>query len=153
MNTKHAQCTCYTHSAGNQTLYIWVFLLQAARTIALSFWAHLWSCCLGNASQLYANNLHLNTACMEALWGEWLFSRTICTMTLLRDFFQPNPHPAGLFSCFGCIYQPTSFCSHWTNLPRKLLEVTSQIVWHIQCMLKHLKLHASYADIGGLSWY
>jgi len=32
MNTKHAQ---FVHSAGNQTLYIWVFLLQAACTIAL----------------------------------------------------------------------------------------------------------------------
>jgi len=28
-----------------------------------------------------------------------------------------------------------SLCSHWTTTPRKLLEVTSQIVWHIQCML------------------
>jgi len=41
MNTKHAQCTCYTHSAGNQTLYIWVFLLQAARTIALCRSEHI----------------------------------------------------------------------------------------------------------------
>ena len=38
-----------------------------------------------------------------------------------------------LFSPFGCIYVPTHlplshpFCSHWTNLPRTLLEVTSQI--------------------------
>ena len=41
MNTKHAQCTCYTHSAGNQTLYIWVFLLQAARMIALCCSEHI----------------------------------------------------------------------------------------------------------------
>jgi len=29
------------HSAGNQTLYIWVFLLQAARTIALCRSEHI----------------------------------------------------------------------------------------------------------------
>jgi len=40
--------------------------------------------------------------------GGWLFSRTICVMTLLRDFLQPNPHTAMLFSPFGYIYQPTS---------------------------------------------
>ena len=40
MNTKHAQCTCCT-SAGNQTLYIWVFLLQAARMIALCHSEHI----------------------------------------------------------------------------------------------------------------
>jgi len=41
VNTKHAQCTCYTHSAGYQTLYIWVFLLQAAHTIALCHSEHI----------------------------------------------------------------------------------------------------------------
>jgi len=41
MNAKHAQYTCYTHLAGNQTLYIWVFLLQAARTIALRRSEHI----------------------------------------------------------------------------------------------------------------
>ena len=35
-------------------------------------------------------------------------SRTICVMTLLRDFLQPNPHTAVLFSPFECIYQPTT---------------------------------------------
>jgi len=38
MNTKHTQCT---HSAGKQTLYIWVFLLQAACTIALCHSEHI----------------------------------------------------------------------------------------------------------------
>ena len=40
MNTKHAvECTCYTHSAG--AIYMWVFLLQAARTIALCRFEHI----------------------------------------------------------------------------------------------------------------
>ena len=30
-------------------------------TCTLSLWAHLWSSCLGNASQLYANKSYLNT--------------------------------------------------------------------------------------------
>ena len=56
---------------------------------------------------------------------------------LLVHSAQPNPHTAMLFSSFGCLYQPilSHPFTHWTNLPRKLLEVTSQIVWHIQCML------------------
>jgi len=41
MTTKHAQCKCYTHSGGKQTLYIWVFLLQAARMIALCCFEHI----------------------------------------------------------------------------------------------------------------
>ena len=64
--------------------------------------------------------------CMEALW-----SRTICTLTLLRDFYsQTNTQPC----CFTLwVYIPTHLplshplSSHWTNPPRTLLGVTSQI--------------------------
>ena len=84
---------------------------------------------------------------------KWLFSRTICTMTLLRDFFSQTHTQPCCFNPLGVYTNPPPlshpFCSHWTNLPRKLLEVTSQIVWHVQCTLKHLELHESYADIGG----
>ena len=54
--------------------------------------------------------------------------------------FSAKPtHSHAIFTLW--VYIPTHlplshpFCSHWTNLPRKLLEVTSQIVWYIQCML------------------
>jgi len=39
----------------------------------LLFWAHLWSSCLGSASQLYANKLYLNAA-----WRP-------CEMTVFQD--------------------------------------------------------------------
>ena len=39
------------HSAGNQTLYIWVFLLQAAHTIAL--------CCSEHICDQIAKAMHL----------------------------------------------------------------------------------------------
>ena len=48
----------------------------------LSFWPHLWSRCLGNASQLYANKSYLNTAWREALWGE---------MTLFQGHLRNDP--------------------------------------------------------------
>jgi len=42
MNTKLSSSVhMLVHSAGNQTLYIWVFLLQAARTIALCHSEHI----------------------------------------------------------------------------------------------------------------
>jgi len=63
---------------------------------------------------------------MEALWGGWRFSRTICVMTLLRDFFTAKPtHSCAVFTLW--VYIPThlpflNLCSHWTTTPRKLLE-------------------------------
>ena len=74
----------------------------------------------------------------------WLFSRTIWAMTLLRDFYSQTHtqpcyfHPLGVYTNPSPLLPP--FCSHWTNLPKKLLEVTSQIVWHIQGMLCHFLL-------------
>ena len=52
---------------------------------------------------------------------------------------QSNPHTAMLFFTLW-VYIPThlppshSFYSHWINLPRTLLKVTSQIVWQIHAM-------------------
>ena len=107
---------------------------------------HLWWSCLGNASQLYANQLYLNTA-WRPCEVRWQFARTICTVALLREFYSQTHK---LFSLFGCMYQPTSpFCPHWTNLPRTLLEVTSQIAWNIHA----IAFKAAWLAIGGWSWY
>ena len=77
-------------------LYIWVF---PAHTIAL--------CCSEHISD-QANKSHLNTACVEALWGEMTaFQDHLCNDPT-EGIFQPNPHTALLLSPFGCIYQPTS---------------------------------------------
>ena len=64
---------------------------------------------------------------MEVLWGE---------MTVFRDptewFLQPTHTQPCCFHLW--VYIPTHlplshpFCSHWTKIPRTLLEVTSQIV-------------------------
>ena len=98
----------------------------------LSFWAHLWSGCLGNASQLYANKSHLNTA-WRPCEVRWLFSRTVCAMTLLMDFTAKPTHSHAVFTLWVYTYTnppPLShpFCSHWTNLPSTMLKVTSLIV-------------------------
>ena len=96
----------------------------------LSFWAHLWSSCLGNASMQFY--------CTWTLHGgpvKWWFFRI---MTLLRDFTAKPTHSPAVFTLWVCIpiHLPMShlFCSHWTNLPRTLLEVVSQIVWHIHAI-------------------
>ena len=62
----------------------------------------------------------------------WWFFRT---NTLLRDFTAKPTHSPAVFTLWVGIpiRLPLShpFCSYWTNLPRTLLEVASQIVWHI----------------------
>jgi len=80
---------------------------------------------------------------MEALlkWMTAAFQNHLCNDPT-EGFFTAKPtHSRAVFTLW--VYIPTylplsyplSLCSHWTNTPRKLLEVTSQIIWHIQCML------------------
>ena len=80
---------------------------------------------------MLANESHLNTA-WRPCEVRRLFSRTICAMTLLRIFTAKPTHSHSVFTLWVYIstHLPQShpFCSHWTNLPRKLLEVTSKIV-------------------------
>jgi len=131
MNTKHAQCTCYAHQLVTKP---YTYGFSCSRLHVRLHSAVLSTLVIKLLRQCLQTNRTWTLHAWRPCEVKWLFSRTICTMTLLRDVVWP--------------------CSHWTNLPsRKLLEVTSQIVWHIPCMLKHLKLHASYADIGGLNWY
>ena len=70
----------------------------------LSFWPHLWSRCLGNASQLYANKSYLNTA-WRPREVRWLFSRAICAMTLLNDFTAKPTCNTAVFTLW--VYIPT----------------------------------------------
>ena len=101
----------------------------------LSFWVHMWISCLGNASQLYANKPYLNTA-----WRPREMT-VFQNMTLLRDFTAKSTHSPAVFTLWVFIpihlRVPLShpFCSHWANLPRTLLEVASQIVWHIHAIV------------------
>ena len=73
--------------------------------------------------------------CFPGLFGQWPYWGSLTA--------KPT-HSHAIFTLW--VYIPThlplsqSFCSHWTNLPKKLLEVTSQIVWHIQGMLCHFLL-------------
>jgi len=92
------------HSACNQTLYMW-FSWSRQCNCTLSFWAHLWSSCLGNASQLYANTSYLNTA-WRPCEARWQFSRT----TLLRDFTAKPTHSTAVFALWVYIFQPASPC-------------------------------------------
>ena len=133
--TKHY--TCGFPAPGNCTLLLW---------------AHLWSSCLGNASQLYANRSYLNIAWRPCV-VRWLFSRTICTMTLLRDFTTKPPTHSPAVSLFGCIYQPTSPC------PTFLLTLNQSPKDNAGSDITNCLTHTCYSymtgyiDIGGLSWH
>ena len=54
------------------------------------------------------------------------FSRYTVVHVWLSSKWSTPPTPFLLLS--------HSFCSHWTNLPRTMLEVASQIVWHIHAI-------------------
>jgi len=149
VNTMHAQCTVI-HSAFNQSLYIWFScsrLQVRLHSVVLNTFV------IKLLSQLYANKSHLNTA-WRPCEVRWLFSRTIYVMTLLRDFTVKSAHSHAIFTLLVCIptHLPLShpLCSHWTNLPKTLLEVVSctNCLTHTcySCM-------TGFTDTGGLSWY
>ena len=72
-----------------------------------------------------------------------------------EGFFQPNPHTA-MFSPLGVYTNPPPpvppFLLILNQSPKEIAgnDITNCLT-HIQCTLKHLKLHASYVDIGGLT--
>jgi len=95
----------------------------------MSLRAHMWSSCLASSMQInYTWTLHGGPV-------RWWFFRT---MTILRDFTAKPTQSPVVFTLWVCtpIHLPLfhPFCSHWTNLPRILLEVASQIVWHIHAI-------------------
>ena len=128
------------HSACNQTLTILVFfLLQAANVIALCRSEHI---CDQVALAMQASSMLINHTWTlhggPVRWYDW-FSGPFAQWPYW-GILQLKPHTALLFSPFGYIYQPTSPCptvsahTEPIRLPMILLEVTSQIVWHIHAI-------------------
>ena len=146
MSTKHAHCTCYT-SKPYTYRFSCSWLHKRLHSVALStFVIKL----LRQCSPVLANKSDLNTA-WRLYEARWRFYRTIKIgkMTLLRDFTAKHSHT--VFTC--SVHTIDNLCSHWTNLQRTLLEVTSHVVWYIHA--KHLKLHVGLHrcwQLKGLPW-
>ena len=88
------------------------------------------------AFEAMSQKLHLNIA-WRPCEVRWLFSRTILQWPYWGIFEAKPTHSHAVYPlAFIPTHLPLShpFCSHWTNLPRTLLEFTSQIVWQIHAI-------------------
>ena len=125
-------------------LYIWeVSSLAPSCTQEV----HLWPSWSGNANQLLAKKVALNTAWRPYEVGQ-LFSRSIALTHSYWGIFTAKPrHGHVLFHLW--VYQPTFPCP--TISPKDMLEVTSQIIdiyiGIYAVAIVYLKLKVSWWDM------
>ena len=107
-----------------------------------------------------ANKSHLNTA-WRPCEVRWLFSRTICAMNLLRDFYSQTHTQSCCFHHLGIYTNPPPPVPPFLlTLNQSLKEIAGSDITNC---LTHTMAHfcsynvcysmTSYADIGDLSWY